>query len=214
MHRIDRHLARLAGRHGDASGGRRLRGHGLRRVGGPPLEIGPWRTVDFDAHWRAARDRAGGAWPNADWNPRRRRSTHLRRADRLLGRRAFERYQFQLWTVDDGHGVRSTAPARPDLPRGDLPTAIGDLAGAMGTCACSASSAEYPNAWNVKRLAAEFARLTTSARTRPSCCGSSRGFTSHYDDLMLLRRPHRRTALPQAAGRHGQRRAGSRARGG
>ena len=145
-----------------------------------PFEIGPWRAVDFDATGVPARDRAGRRLAECrSGAPRADVQCSICAAQiGFWGVAPFERYQFQLWTVDDGHGgLEHRASTALIAARRDLPTAIEVRPRrAMGTCLLGLFSHEYFHAWNVKRLRpAEFARFDYQrGRTRPSCCGSSR----------------------------------------
>lgn len=103
----------------------------------------------------------------------------------------FKRYVFMLNAVDDGYGGlehrASTAliAARRDLPqRGKPGTELSDgyvtLLGLI--------SHEYFHTWNVKRLRpAEFARYDYTQENYTELLWFFEGFTSYYDDLLLLR---------------------------
>jgi len=101
----------------------------------------------------------------------------------------FARYLFALNTVEDGRGGlehrASTALLAPrrSLPRpgmGAAHEAYVDLLGLI--------SHEYFHAWNVKRLKpTEFARLDYGRENYTQLLWFFEGFTSYYDDLLLLR---------------------------
>jgi len=101
----------------------------------------------------------------------------------------FGNYSFLLNTVEDGRGGlehrASTALLAPrrSLPRPDMGApheAYVDLLGLI--------SHEYFHAWNVKRLKpAEFERLDYARENYTQLLWFFEGFTSYYDDLMLLR---------------------------
>ena len=101
----------------------------------------------------------------------------------------FDRYVFMLNAVDDGYGGlehrASTAliAARRDLPqRGKSETsdAYVTLLGLL--------SHEYFHTWNVKRLKPrEFARYDYANENYTKLLWFFEGFTSYYDDLLLLR---------------------------
>ncbi|HTP73210.1 MAG TPA: PDZ domain-containing protein [Burkholderiaceae bacterium] len=101
----------------------------------------------------------------------------------------FAQYLFALNTVEDGRGGlehrASTALLAPrrSLPRpgmGGPHEAYVDLLGLI--------SHEYFHAWNVKRLKpAEFARLEYARENYTQLLWFFEGFTSYYDDLMVLR---------------------------
>jgi predicted metalloprotease with PDZ domain len=101
----------------------------------------------------------------------------------------FERYLFALNTVEDGRGGlehrASTALLAPRrcLPRaadGALTEGYVDLLGLI--------SHEYFHAWNVKRMRPrEFERFDYARENHTQLLWFFEGFTSYYDDLMLLR---------------------------
>jgi len=101
----------------------------------------------------------------------------------------FGRYLFALNTVEDGRGGlehrASTALLAPrrSLPRPGMAAgheAYLDLLGLI--------SHEYFHAWNVKRLRpAEFARFDYARENFTRLLWFFEGFTSYYDDLMVLR---------------------------
>ena len=100
-----------------------------------------------------------------------------------------ENYTFFLNAVDEGYGGlehrASTAliAARRDLPRvGQLETSDGYLR-LLGLI-----SHEYFHSWNVKRLKpAEFATLDYTQENYTELLWFFEGFTSYFDELMLLR---------------------------
>jgi len=108
---------------------------------------------------------------------------------RARARPPFAHYLFALNAVEDGRGGlehgSSTALLAPrrSLPRpgmGAAHEAYVDLLGLI--------SHEYFHAWNVKRLKpAEFARLDYARENHTQLLWFFEGFTSYYDDLMLLR---------------------------
>jgi predicted metalloprotease with PDZ domain len=101
----------------------------------------------------------------------------------------FERYVFMLNVVDEGYGGlehrASTAliAARRDLPR------LGDKAQPEGyTTLLGLISHEYFHAWNVKRLKPrEFVPYDLTRENYTELLWFFEGFTSYYDDLLLLR---------------------------
>jgi predicted metalloprotease with PDZ domain len=105
----------------------------------------------------------------------------------------FEQYVFQLHVVDDGYGgLEHRASTALICPRNDLPVkgdaAIGE--GYLGLLALI--SHEYFHAWNVKRIKPA-AFTTKNGAYDTSCENYTRllwlfeGFTSYYDELMLVR---------------------------
>ncbi|HJV63052.1 MAG TPA: PDZ domain-containing protein [Albitalea sp.] len=105
------------------------------------------------------------------------------------GKPPFERYVFMLNAVDDGYGGlehrASTAliAARRDLPqkgKTELTDAYVTLLGLI--------SHEYFHTWNVKRLKPrEFAPYDFTRENYTELLWFFEGFTSYYDDLLLLR---------------------------
>ena len=175
-----------------------------------------WLAADYDeladhpfelgSFWRGHFDAAGvphelvvtGAWPRFDGQ---RLLADVRRiCTRQIGfwhshdgsRAPFERYLFLLHAVDDGYGGlehrASTAliAARRDLPQPDKPAGEGPSDGYVTLLGLF--SHEYFHAWNVKRLKpAELARLDYQRENLTPLLWFFEGFTSYYDDLMLLR---------------------------
>ncbi|TSE18201.1 M61 glycyl aminopeptidase [Tepidimonas alkaliphilus] len=111
----------------------------------------------------------------------------------------FDRYLFLLHVTGDGYGGlehrHSTAliGARADLPLAPLPdepaAAEKELkAGDRYVTLLGLISHEYFHAWNVKRLRpAEFARYDYDRENYTGLLWFFEGFTSYYDDLLLLR---------------------------
>jgi len=101
----------------------------------------------------------------------------------------FERYVFMLNVVDDGYGGlehrNSTALicSRKDLPRQGLDTRSEGYTTLLGLI-----SHEYFHTWNVKRLKPkEFAPYDYTRENHTQMLWFFEGFTSYYDDLILLR---------------------------
>jgi len=109
------------------------------------------------------------------------------------GRPPHRHYLFMLNAVDEGYGGlehrNSTALicARRELPRHDAPDSAARVGDGYVTL-LGLISHEYFHTWNVKRL-----RPTEFERYRYECENYTRmlwffeGFTSYYDDLLLLR---------------------------
>jgi predicted metalloprotease with PDZ domain len=100
----------------------------------------------------------------------------------------FHRYVFLLNTVDDGYGGlehrASTAliAARRDLPRS------GQAAGDGYTVLLGLISHEYFHTWNVKRLKPrDFTQFDYTRENYTGLLWFFEGFTSYYDDLVLVR---------------------------
>ncbi len=101
----------------------------------------------------------------------------------------FERYVFMLNLVEDGHGGlehrASTAliAARRDLPRQGATERSDGYVNLLGLI-----SHEYFHTWNVKRLRpAGFDRLDYTQENYTELLWFFEGFTSYYDDLLLVR---------------------------
>jgi predicted metalloprotease with PDZ domain len=101
----------------------------------------------------------------------------------------FERYVFLLNAMDDGHGGlehrASTALicARRDLPRAGQASPSEAYLTLLGLI-----SHEYFHTWNVKRLQPrELTRIDYARENYTSLLWFFEGFTSYYDDLLLLR---------------------------
>ncbi len=107
-------------------------------------------------------------------------------------RAPMERYVFLTLAVGDGYGGlehrASTALicARADLPQSSTPKRLEATDGYLkflGLC-----SHEYFHTWNVKRIKpAAFAPYDLQAETYTPLLWLFEGFTSYYDDLMLVR---------------------------
>jgi predicted metalloprotease with PDZ domain len=101
----------------------------------------------------------------------------------------FKRYVFMLNAVDDGYGGlehrASTAliAARRDLPQRDKSDLTDGYVTLLGLI-----SHEYFHTWNVKRLRpAEFTTYDYTQENYTELLWFFEGFTSYYDDLLLLR---------------------------
>jgi predicted metalloprotease with PDZ domain len=156
-----------------------------------PFEIGAHWQGEFVAAGVPHRIVVAGAWPSFDGERLLTDVRHICETQiEFWGEAPFERYSFLLWTVDDGHGGlehrASTALicARRELPTAAEPAAPSDnYARLLGLF-----SHEYFHAWNVKRLRpAEFARLDYQRENYTELLWFFEGFTSYYDELMLLR---------------------------
>lgn len=108
---------------------------------------------------------------------------------RGAGKPPFHHYLFLLNAVEDGYGGlehrASTAliANRRDLPRTGMKLPSEPYATLLGLI-----SHEYFHTWNVKRLRpAEFARLDYTRENYTELLWFFEGFTSYYDDLLLLR---------------------------
>ena len=106
----------------------------------------------------------------------------------------FQRYLFLLNAVADGYGGlehrSSTAlvAARRDLPQDPLHGRQGPGLTDGYTTLLGLISHEYFHTWNVKRLKpAELAHINLQAENPSQLLWFFEGFTSYYDDLLLLR---------------------------
>ncbi len=101
----------------------------------------------------------------------------------------FGRYVFLLNAVDDGHGgLEHRASTALIAPRRDLPP-LGKADASDGYVSLlGLISHEYFHTWNVKRLRpAEFATYDYTRENYTELLWFFEGFTSYYDDLLLLR---------------------------
>ena len=161
-----------------------------------PFELGPFWRGRFDAGGVPHEFIVAGAYPGFDGERLLADAQRICAAQIAFwhGRGArskppFARYVFLLNAVEDGRGGlehrASTALLAPrrSLPRAGLgaaPDAYIDLLGLI--------SHEYFHAWNVKRMRpAEFARLDYTRENYTQLLWFFEGFTSYYDDLLLLR---------------------------
>jgi predicted metalloprotease with PDZ domain len=159
-----------------------------------PVTLGRFWRGAFQAGGRPHELVVSGAWPSFD-GPRlladvqRICETQIRFWHGPRGRPPFDRYVFMLHVADDGYGGlehrASTAltAARRDLPRLGIAEAGDADVGLLGLF-----SHEYFHAWNVKRLKPREFVAPDLAREAPSgLLWFFEGFTSYYDDLLLLR---------------------------
>jgi predicted metalloprotease with PDZ domain len=160
-----------------------------------PFELGHFWRGEFKAHGVPHEVVVAGAWPGFDG------ARLLADARRLCATQIefwhgtkrphppFDRYVFLVNAVDDGYGGlehrASTAliTRRRDLPQHGVAAMTEGYATLLGLL-----SHEYFHAWNVKRLRpAQFARLDYQRENYTSLLWFFEGFTSYYDDLLLLR---------------------------
>ena len=163
-----------------------------------PVEMGPFWSGEFKACGIPHQLVVSGAPPSFDSarllaDTQRICETEIRfwhGAGSAAGKKApHRRYVFMLNVVDDGYGGlehrNSTALicGRRDLPR------VGEAKASDGyTTLLGLISHEYFHTWNVKRLRpAEFARYDHSQENYTELLWFFEGFTSYYDDLLLLR---------------------------
>jgi len=101
----------------------------------------------------------------------------------------FPRYVFLVNAVDEGYGGLehrascALITARRNLPQRGQPSASDGYVGLLGLI-----SHEYFHAWNVKRMRPrDFARYDYASENYTRLLWFFEGFTSYYDDLLLLR---------------------------
>ncbi len=166
-----------------------------------PFELGRFWRGAFDAAGVAHEFVVAGAWPSLDGerlmaDARRICETQIafwhgtrKPRSRHQPRPPFDRYVFMLNAVEDGYGGlehrASTAliGARRDLPRRGPSAASEGYNTLLGLI-----SHEYFHSWNVKRLKPrELARIDYARENHTPLLWFFEGFTSYYDDLLLLR---------------------------
>ena len=158
-----------------------------------PVMLGRFWRGEFSVRGVAHEFVVEGAWPGFDG------ARLLADARRICeaqisfwhgrGKPPFERYVFLLNAVDDGYGGlehrASTALicARKHLPRQGVAAASDGYVTLLGLI-----SHEYFHSWNVKRLKPrEFERIDYTRENTTKLLWFFEGFTSYYDDLLLLR---------------------------
>ncbi|NML15107.1 M61 family metallopeptidase [Azohydromonas caseinilytica] len=161
-----------------------------------PFELGRFWRGSFEAAGVPHEFVVAGAWPGFDGERLLADARRICEAQIAFwhpddGPAPFERYVFLLNVVEDGYGGlehrASTAliASRRDLPRrGNPANALTDgyvtLLGLI--------SHEYFHSWNVKRLKPrEFERLDYGQENYTELLWFFEGFTSYYDDLLLVR---------------------------
>ena len=160
-----------------------------------PFELGAFWRGAFKAHDVAHEFVVAGAWPGFDGERLLADAQRICEAQIAFWHGAkkpkppFERYVFMLNAVDDGYGGlehrASTAliAKRRDLPQHGVTAMTEGYTTLLGLI-----SHEYFHAWNVKRLKPdELARIDYSLENHTPLLWFFEGFTSYYDDLLLLR---------------------------
>jgi predicted metalloprotease with PDZ domain len=160
-----------------------------------PFELGAFWRGAFKAHGVAHEFVVAGAWPGFDGE--RLLSDTKRICETQIAfwhggkkpKPPFDRYVFMLNAVDDGYGGlehrTSTAliAKRRDLPQQGVAVMTEGHTTLLGLI-----SHEYFHAWNVKRLKPmELARIDHARENHTALLWFFEGFTSYYDDLLLLR---------------------------
>ena len=162
-----------------------------------PVEIGTPQCISFEAHGAVHDLVFTGIIPALDlpriandvqkicaaqielFEPETRRAPFLDSA---------KRYVFLVMVTGDGYGgLEHRASTALATRRGDLPTRNGATPEGYPTF-LGLVSHEYFHTWNVKRIKpAAFAPYNLSRRDHTRLLWVFEGFTSYYDDLMLLR---------------------------
>jgi len=160
-----------------------------------PFELGRFWRGAFKAGGVPHEVVVAGAWPGLDGE---RLCNDVRRlCEAQLAfwhgpRKAgppFDRFVFLLNAADEGFGgLEHRASAALLCARRDLPRAGQASAGDAYPTLLGLISHEYFHAWNVKRLKPrELARIDYTRENHSSMLWFFEGFTSYYDDLLLLR---------------------------
>jgi predicted metalloprotease with PDZ domain len=159
-----------------------------------PVELGSFWRGRFKAHGAAHELVVSGALPDFDGERLLADAQRICEAEIAFwhgsdAKPPFDRYLFLLNAVDDGYGGlehrASTAliAARRDLPqkgKSDTPDSYVTLLGLI--------SHEYFHTWNIKRLKPrEFVPYDYTRENYTELLWFFEGFTSYYDDLLLLR---------------------------
>ncbi|MFC5476456.1 M61 family metallopeptidase [Paraherbaspirillum soli] len=163
-----------------------------------PVEMGTFQLASFKAHGVPHEIAITGNVPNLDLP---RLSADLKKicetqiaffepaGSKFAKRAPMQRYVFLTLAVGDGYGGlehrASTALicARADLPVKGQPEMSDGYRTFLGLC-----SHEYFHTWNVKRIKpATFAPYDLQVENYTPLLWLFEGFTSYYDDLMLLR---------------------------
>jgi predicted metalloprotease with PDZ domain len=160
-----------------------------------PFEFGAFWRGEFEAHGVAHEFVVAGAWPGFDSERLLNDAKKICEAQIAFWhggkkpRPPFDRYVFMLNAVDDGYGGlehrASTAliAKRRDLPQQGVTAMTEGYTTLLGLV-----SHEYFHAWNVKRLKpAELSRIDFTRENHTPLLWFFEGFTSYYDDLLLLR---------------------------
>jgi predicted metalloprotease with PDZ domain len=160
-----------------------------------PFELGAFWRGAFTAHGVPHEFVVAGAWPGFDGERLIADTKKICEAQIAFwhgGKKPkppFERYVFLLNAVDDGYGgLEHRASTALIAKRRDLPQQGLTLMTEGYTTLLGLISHEYFHAWNVKRLKpTELARIDYSRENHTPLLWFFEGFTSYYDDLLLLR---------------------------
>jgi len=174
-----------------------------------PVELGAFWRGSFTAAGVAHELVVAGALPDFDGETLLADTKRICEAEIAFwhgpdGKAPFDRYLFLLNAVDEGRGgLEHRASTALVAPRRNLPRQAARVAGAAGAGAAAAPRVEpaegyvdllgliaheYFHAWNVKRLKPRaFARFDYSRENYTELLWFFEGFTSYYDDLLVLR---------------------------
>ncbi len=155
-----------------------------------PFEFGDFWSGEFSAAGVPHQIVVAGAWPSFDG------ARLLADVQRICetqiafwGEAPFQKYVFLLNCVEEGGGgLEHRASTALLAPRRELPRiGLAEIADGYANL-LSLFSHEYFHAWNVKRLRpAELARYDYQRENYTELLWFFEGFTSYYDELMLLR---------------------------
>ncbi|MFZ6658799.1 M61 family metallopeptidase [Undibacterium sp. TJN19] len=159
-----------------------------------PVEMGDFALATFDAHGISHDFVVTGKVPNMDMDRiiadvKKICETQIAFFEPRSKKAPMDRYVFMTMVVGEGYGGlehrASTALIcnRNDLPVKHQPEMSDAYRGFLGLC-----SHEYFHTWNVKRIKpAAFAHYNLRQENYTSLLWIFEGFTSYYDDLMLVR---------------------------
>uniref|UniRef100_UPI0033411760 M61 family metallopeptidase n=1 Tax=Castellaniella defragrans TaxID=75697 RepID=UPI0033411760 len=164
-----------------------------------PVEIGTPQCISFEAHGAMHDMVFTGVTPNLDLahiaaDAQRICAAQIEFFEPITRRAPFldssERYVFMVMVTGDGYGgLEHRASTALMTRRADLPTQGGPEAPAEGYQSfLGLVSHEYFHTWNVKRIKpAAFAPYDLARPNHTRLLWVFEGFTSYYDDLLLLR---------------------------
>ncbi|MEW7850977.1 PDZ domain-containing protein [Massilia aurea] len=162
-----------------------------------PVEMGDFQLATFEAHGIPHDIVITGRVPNLDMarlqaDLKAICETQIAFFEPLTRRAPLERYVFMTMAVGDGYGgLEHRASTALICARADLPSTANQKSGEpgdgylqfLGLC-----SHEYFHTWNVKRIKpAVFAPYDLQVENYTPLLWLFEGFTSYYDDLMLVR---------------------------
>lgn len=159
-----------------------------------PVEMGDFELATFKAYGVPHDIAITGRVPNLDIarllaDLKKICEAHIELFEPKTKRAPVERYVFMVYAIGDGYGgLEHRASTALICSRGDLPVRgkkeMSDgYRSFLGLC-----SHEYFHTWNVKRIKpAEFAPYDLQSEAYSSLLWLFEGFTSYYDDLMLVR---------------------------